>query len=57
MQIEFNNTVFNNPIGSETILNEKNLITGIVAGLRGIQRAAEINVFEVQEIYCCDLPH
>ncbi|KAL4479656.1 hypothetical protein ABPG72_004252 [Tetrahymena utriculariae] len=57
MQLAFNNTQFKSSINKPKIVDVKNLTSGLVLGIRGIQRVAEINVFEVQEIYCCDLPH
>lgn len=57
MQLAFNNTVFRSSIDEPKLIDVQHLTSGIVMGIRGIQRVAEINVFEVEEVYCCDLPH
>ncbi|EGR34233.1 DNA-directed polymerase delta regulatory subunit, putative [Ichthyophthirius multifiliis] len=57
MQLSFNNSIYVNPLGQKSPINKDMLVTGIVMGIKGIQRAAEVNVFEVQEMYSCLLPY
>lgn len=58
MQLAFNQTRFTNPATQETRgIDVEHLTTGIIVGIKGIQRAVEVNVFEVEEIFACGLPH
>jgi len=57
MQLAFNKAFLENSSGVKIPVDVHSFTTGCVVGIVGIQRVAEINVFETNRLFTASFPH